>query len=75
MAAIIGTPDEKWGEVVTAFVVKREEVSLEADNIKDFIRKEIAGYKVPKKVIFVEELPMSASGKILKYRLRTEFAD
>ena len=74
MAAIIGTPDDKWGEVVTAFIIKRGEDPLDADDIKAFVRGEIAGYKVPKKVMFVESLPMSASGKILKYKLRKEFS-
>jgi len=73
MAAVIGTPDEKWGEAVTALIVKKGEGRLEPDDIKTFARTEIAGYKVPKKIIFIESLPLSASGKILKYKLREEF--
>ncbi|BEQ14147.1 class I adenylate-forming enzyme family protein [Desulfoferula mesophila] len=72
MAAVIGTPDERWGEVVTAMVVKKTEQNLEAEDVKVFLRGEIAGYKVPKIVLFVDSLPMSASGKILKFKLRTE---
>ena len=71
-AAVIGTPDQKWGEIVTAFVVKRKDAEIPEDELKDFCRNEIAGYKVPKKIFFVDDLPMSASGKILKYQLRTK---
>jgi len=74
MAAVIGFPDEKWGEVVTAMIVKRGDNSLEAEDIRSFLRGEIAGYKVPKRVLFVDSLPMSASGKILKFKLRTELS-
>lgn len=70
LAAVIGLPDHKWGEIVTAVVVKREDAAFTDDELKAFCRKEIAGYKVPKKVLFVDELPMGTSGKILKYQLR-----
>ena len=69
-AAVIGTPDEKWGEIVTAYIIKKEGAEVTEDEIKGFCRKEIAGYKVPKKVVFIDSLPMSASGKVLKYKLR-----
>ena len=72
-AAVIGLPDRKWGESVTAIVVPRPGTDLKAENVRDFCRQEIAGYKVPKQVIFADSLPMSASGKILKYELRTKF--
>ena len=71
-AAVIGTADRKWGEVVTALVVKKDGSEIPAEDIKTFCRSEIAGYKVPKKVLFVDSLPMSASGKILKYKLRKD---
>lgn len=74
MAAVIGTPDEKWGEIVTALIVRKGEDRLDDNDIKTFVRKEIAGYKVPKKVLFVDALPMSASGKILKYKLREKIS-
>ena len=73
-AAIIGLPDRKWGEVVTAVIIKRNGTEVSEDDIKTFCRKEIAGFKVPKKVFFVDELPMSASGKILKYQIRDELS-
>ena len=73
-AAVIGTPDDKWGEAVTAIIVRREGVDTSEEEIKEFCRQALARYKVPKKVIFADSLPLSASGKILKYRLRDEFS-
>ena len=72
-AAVIGTPDAKWGEAVTALIVRREGIEAVEDEIQTFCRESVARYKVPKKVIFVDSLPMSASGKILKYRLREKY--
>ena len=73
-AAVIGTHDEIWGEAVTAVVVPKDEASVTEDEIRSFCRHEIAGYKVPKKVFFVNSLPMSASGKLLKGKLKEQFA-
>ena len=58
-----------------ALIVGKKADALDAETIKRYVRGEIAGYKVPKKVLFVESLPMSASGKILKFKLRKTFAD
>ncbi|MFH1139603.1 MAG: long-chain-fatty-acid--CoA ligase [Pseudomonadota bacterium] len=73
--AVIGLPDPKWGEKVTAVVKMRPGTVLNEEALRDFCRREIAGYKVPKAVISVEDLPMSASGKILKYKLREGFSE
>ncbi len=67
-AAVIGAPDDRWIEAVTAFVVTKEEVS--ADDLIAHARGSLAGYKVPKQVRFVEELPRNQSGKLLKRVLR-----
>jgi acyl-CoA synthetase (AMP-forming)/AMP-acid ligase II len=73
-SAVIGLPDETWGESVTAVIVKRSDVQVTENEIRAFCRKEIAGYKVPKKVIFLDALPLSASGKLLKNKLREQLA-
>ena len=74
-AAVIGIHDDKWGEAVTAFIMKKEDMSVTEEEIRFFCKKEIAGYKVPKKVFFMDSLPMSASGKMLKFKLREQFAN
>ncbi|MFE3179406.1 acyl-CoA synthetase [Streptomyces violascens] len=71
-AAVVGLPDERWIEAVTAFVVRRDKVD-EAQLI-DHARKLLAHFKAPKRVLFVDELPRNASGKILKRELRERFA-
>ncbi|MGG1677208.1 long-chain-fatty-acid--CoA ligase [Neobacillus sp. NRS-1170] len=71
--ALIGIPDEKWGEAVTAIVVKKANSTLTEKEIIEFIRPRLANYKVPKFVKFVDELPKTASGKILKRTLREQY--
>ncbi|MFI1725333.1 acyl-CoA synthetase [Streptomyces sp. NPDC020489] len=70
--AVIGLPDERWVEAVTAVVVPRGEVG-EAELI-DHAREKLAHFKAPKRVLFVDELPRNASGKILKRELRDRFS-
>ncbi|MET7687725.1 acyl-CoA synthetase [Streptomyces sp. NPDC005483] len=70
--AVIGLPDERWIEAVTAVVVPRGEVT-EAELI-DHAREKLAHFKAPKRVLFVDELPRNASGKILKRELRDRFS-
>ncbi len=67
---VVGIPDEKYGEVVGAFIVRKEGADLTEADVIDFTRSRIAPYKKPKHVIFVDEYPMTASGKIQKYKLR-----
>lgn len=69
-SAIVGIPDEKWGELVRAFVVKRPDADITAAQVIDFLRPKIASFKLPKKVDFIEALPRNPSGKILKTALR-----
>jgi acyl-CoA synthetase (AMP-forming)/AMP-acid ligase II len=71
-AAVIGLPDETWGERVTAVVVVRASVDEEA--LLEHCRAGLAGYKRPRAVRFVDELPRNPSGKILKRELRERFA-
>ncbi|MGD2100420.1 MAG: long-chain-fatty-acid--CoA ligase [Desulfobacterales bacterium] len=71
--AVIGTPHSEYGEAVTAFVkIKKGRVCSEADLI-GFCKQRIASYKAPKKIMFVDELPKSPAGKILKREIRKSF--
>ncbi len=67
---IVGIPDEKYGEVVGAFIVRRDGADITEADVVDFTRSRIAPYKKPKHVFFVDSYPMTASGKIQKYKLR-----
>lgn len=68
--AVVGAPDPVWIEAVTAFVSLREGSTASADELRDHVRSRIAGYKVPKSVEFVDTIPKSAVGKILRRALR-----
>lgn len=68
--AVIGRPDERWGEIPVAFVVRRPDATLEKEAVIAQCRERLAGYKCVKDVNFVEALPRNAVGKILKQRLR-----
>jgi fatty-acyl-CoA synthase len=65
-----GVPDEKYGERIAAAIILKADASLTKEAVKEYCRENIARYKVPKYVDFVEEFPMTASGKIQKYKLR-----
>jgi fatty-acyl-CoA synthase len=68
--AIIGVPDEKWGEVPIAVLTVRDGYSLDAADIRSHLENRIAKYKIPKRVEIVDELPRTASGKVRKAELR-----
>jgi long-chain acyl-CoA synthetase len=70
----IGAPDEKSGEVVKVVVVRKDD-SLTVKEVRDHCRKELTGYKVPKYVEFVEELPKTNVGKILRRELRDQYGE
>jgi acyl-CoA synthetase (AMP-forming)/AMP-acid ligase II len=70
---VFGIPNEEWGESVAAAAVpSRPEVT--AEDIKAYAREHLAGYKVPRTVVFMDELPKTGSGKVLKRQLRDQFA-
>lgn len=74
-AAVIGLPHDYWGEMVTAVVVPYPGAEVTEQEIIDYCKEQMAGYKVPKKVIITEQLPVNPSGKILKRELRRELAE
>lgn len=71
--AVIGVPDEKWGEAVKAIVVLKPDAAADANDIIAFTRSRIAAFKAPKSVDFIEALPRNASGKVLKRTLREPY--
>ncbi len=68
--AVVGVPDDRMGEVGMAFVMLRPGVSATPEDIIEWCRSEMANYKVPRRVELVDELPLNATGKVLKYQLR-----
>jgi fatty-acyl-CoA synthase len=68
--AVVGLPDERFGETPHAFVVSRTGASVTEDELRAFARENLAHFKVPKRFHFIEELPKTATGKIQKYVLR-----
>ena len=67
---VVGVPDAKYGEVVGAFVKRKPDADISESDVQEFARARIARYKAPKYVFFVDDFPMTASGKIQKYKLR-----
>jgi fatty-acyl-CoA synthase len=67
---VYGVPDQKYGERVAAAIILKENASLTEEDVKEYCRENIARHKVPEYVDFVDEYPMTASGKIQKYKLR-----
>jgi fatty-acyl-CoA synthase len=71
-AAVVGRRDERWGEVPVAYVVLRSDASVTTDELLEHCRGNLAKFKVPKDVVFIDALPRNPSGKILKRELRTQ---
>ena len=67
---VVGIPSKKYGECVGAFVMLNEGAKLQESDIKDFCKDQIARYKIPKYIFFVNEFPLTGSGKIQKFRLK-----
>jgi acyl-CoA synthetase (AMP-forming)/AMP-acid ligase II len=72
---VIGLPDSKWGEAVTAVVVSNDGNKVDLKEIKEFCKDKIAGYKIPKSIKMVKEIPKNETGKVLKRNLRDRFRE
>ena len=69
-AAVVGRPDDRWGEVPVAYVVLSPPATTTAEDLIDHCRQQLARFKVPKAVVFIDALPRNPSGKVLKRELR-----
>jgi fatty-acyl-CoA synthase len=69
-AAVVGRPDDRWGEVPVAFVVLRPNATATSDELVEHCRRQLARFKVPKDIVFLAALPRNPSGKVLKRELR-----
>jgi fatty-acyl-CoA synthase len=74
-AAAVGVQDERFGQRLKAFVVLREGSELTEDEVKDYVRENLARYKIPREVVFVGELPRNSTGKVLKRELEQQGAE
>eukprot|EP00397_Hematodinium_sp_SG-2012_P030697 GEMP01032532.1.p1 GENE.GEMP01032532.1~~GEMP01032532.1.p1 ORF type:complete len:253 (+),score=68.82 GEMP01032532.1:209-967(+) len=72
--AVIGVPDEKFGELVTAVIVPKPSMTVDPEELKAHCKQHIAGYKCPRNVVIREMLPISGTGKVLKKQLRIQLA-
>lgn len=73
-AAVVGVPDDRWGEAVTACVIAKDGTTIDADAVIAFARERLAGFETPKRIIVVDEFPTTVGGKILKYKIRQSLA-
>jgi fatty-acyl-CoA synthase len=68
--AVVGMDDDRFGQRLKAFVVRRPGVSVEADDLRAFVKSRLARYKIPRDVEFLDELPRNPTGKVLRRELR-----
>ena len=73
-AAVVGVPDEQWGEVAVAFVQRTPGSDVTEDDLRAFVRSRLAPFKTPASVVFVDAFPMTPSGKVQKFVLRDSLA-
>jgi fatty-acyl-CoA synthase len=71
-AAAVGVDDDQFGQRLKAFVVRRSGAELTEDEVKEYVRENLARYKVPREVVFVDELPRNSTGKVLKRELQEQ---
>ncbi|HSR16579.1 MAG TPA: AMP-binding protein, partial [Ignavibacteriaceae bacterium] len=72
-AAVVGIEDEEWGQAVSAAIVVRQKEDLSEDELKNFLKYRIASFKIPKKVVFINELPKTELGKVQHEKVREFF--
>jgi fatty-acyl-CoA synthase len=72
--AVIGLPDEKWGEAVTAIAVLEEGAELSLQELRDFAGESLARYKLPSQLHLIDLLPRNPAGKVQKFKLKEQFA-
>ena len=70
--AVVGVDDEQFGQRLRAFVVLREGADLDATTLKAYVKSNLAGFKVPREVVFLDELPRNATGKVVKRDLQAD---
>ena len=68
--AVIGLPDEKWGEAVTAVAVVKEGSTLELEELREFASQSLAKYKLPSRLYFLDQLPRNPAGKVQKFKIK-----
>ncbi len=73
-AAVVGMPDDKWGEAVTACIIPRDGRALDDAALIAFARERLAGFETPKRIVVMDEFPTTVGGKILKYKIRQALA-
>ena len=73
MSAVVGIPHEEWGEAVHAEVMLKEGATVSIEELRDHVRAELGGYKTPKTIEQVTDLPVSAVGKVLRRKVREKY--
>jgi long-chain acyl-CoA synthetase len=71
--AVVGLPDRNWGERVTAFIVPHKDKQPDPADLKSYLKEQLAGFKVPKEFIIVDELPKNNAGKLLKREIKEKY--
>jgi acyl-CoA synthetase (AMP-forming)/AMP-acid ligase II len=71
-AAVVGVPDEQWGEAVAAAIVTKPGASVDADELRGFVKRQLRSSRAPERVEFVDELPYNETGKLLRRRVRAQ---
>jgi acyl-CoA synthetase (AMP-forming)/AMP-acid ligase II len=72
---VVGIPDEEWGQQVAAVIVADDKIPVSAEALDAFLRVRLAGYKRPRQYRFVDELPLTASGKVKRTQVKALFEE